>query len=78
MSADQVRDAALSLPATERAKLAQELLRSLHEPADADADRAWIAEIERRARVVADGSVEPVDWEDARKRIAERIRERRG
>jgi putative addiction module component (TIGR02574 family) len=77
MSVDPVRDAALSLPARERAKLAQELLRSLHEPADSDADQAWIAEIERRAREAADGSVELADWEEARRRIAERIREHR-
>jgi putative addiction module component (TIGR02574 family) len=77
MSTDELREAALTLPAKERAKLAQDLLRSLGGPADPDVDAAWIREIERRARELADGSVQPVDWEVARKRIARRLRERR-
>ncbi|MBI2298867.1 MAG: addiction module protein [Armatimonadetes bacterium] len=77
MSTDELRKAALTLPLDERAKLACELLRSLDEPADADADAAWIETIERRARELADGSVQPVEWEEARHRIAQRLRERR-
>lgn len=77
MSTDELRDAALTLPTKERAKLAQDLLRSLDGPADPDVDAVWIKEIERRARELADGSVRPVDWEIARTRIARRLRERR-
>lgn len=77
MSTNELRDAALMLPTKERAKLAQDLLRSLDGPADLDVDAAWIKEIERRARELSDGSVQPVDWEVARKRIAHRLRERR-
>ena len=77
MSSDELLHAALQLSAKERAKLAQDLLRSLSEPADTDADAAWISEIERRARELDDGSVEAVDWSSARERIARRLRERR-
>lgn len=77
MSADELLNAALTLTARERAKLVHDLLRSLDGPADADADAAWVTELDRRARELDDGSVEPVDWEAARKRIAQRLRERR-
>ena len=77
MSPDTLLDAALALPAKERAKLAHDLLRSLDGPPDPDAEAAWTEEIARRARELDDGSVEAVDWESARKRIAKRLRERR-
>ena len=77
MSPDKLLDAALALPAKERAKLAHDLLRSLDESEDSDAGALWIAEIERRARELDDGSVEPVDWAVARERITRRLRERR-
>ena len=77
MSIDELRNAALTLPRQERAKLAHELLRSLDEPFDSDVDAAWVAELEQRTRELADGSVEAVDWEIARERIARRLRERR-
>ncbi len=76
MSTEDLRNAVLTLSAGERAKLAHDLLRSLDGPADSDVDAAWIEEIERRARELADGSVQPVDWEVARERIARRLRER--
>lgn len=77
MSTEELLNAALTLSTKERAKLVHDLLRSLDGPADADADTAWIAELERRARELDDGSVEAVDWETARMRITQRLRERR-
>jgi len=74
---DALLHAALALSSKERAKLAHGLLRSLDGPADGDADAAWTAEIARRARELDDGSVEAVDWESARERIAQRLPERR-
>jgi putative addiction module component (TIGR02574 family) len=65
------------LPREERAELAKDLLESLDEAAD-DVDADWAHEIGRRAQEVADGTVELVDWETARERIARRLRERRG
>jgi len=77
MTTDELRNAALTLPVKERARLAQELLRSLDGPADADVDLAWSHTVERRARELADGSVEAVEWSAARERIARRLGERR-
>lgn len=68
--------AALALPTRERAELAHELLRSLSEPHDEGVEAAWVEEITRRAREVADGTVKTVDWNEARKRIFRRLKER--
>ena len=51
METEELREAVLTLPEKERARLAQELLRSLDGPTDPDVDAAWLSEIERRARV---------------------------
>ena len=80
MSTEELRDAALTLPRKERARLAHDLLRSLDDPTNrdtSDLEGAWARDVERRARELADGSVQPVDWEVARERIARRLRERR-
>ena len=77
MSTEDLRNAVLTLSRKERAELAYDLLRSLNELKDPEGDAAWTREIERRAKELADGSVQPVDWEEARERIARRLRERR-
>ena len=77
MGTEELRDATLTLPIEEHAGLARNQLCSLDGPADPDVGDAWITEIEERARELADGSVEPVDWDAARERIANRLRERR-
>ena len=77
MSSDEILTAALALPLDARAKLAQDLIQSLDEPADVDLEAAWLGEVTRRASEIADGSVQAVDWEIARERIARRLRERR-
>lgn len=77
MSADKLRSDALALPAPERAELARALLESLQEDAEPDADAAWIAELDRRAQAVADGTAKLVPWEEARERISARLKARR-
>jgi len=77
MNADRLRAEILALPPQQRADLARALLESLHQDADPDADAAWIAELDRRAQTVADGTAKLVDWEDARDRIAARLKARR-
>lgn len=77
MRFDDLRTAALALSRDDRAELAQDLIRSLDEAGDMDLETVWLGEITRRAREVADGSVQAVDWEIARERIARRLRERR-
>jgi putative addiction module component (TIGR02574 family) len=65
---------ALALPVRERAKIAHELLLSLDDGADADADGAWVAELERRASEVRSGSVSTEDWETVKARLTKRWR----
>lgn len=78
MHFDELRAEALALPPDERAELAHVLLESLHdEGADPGAEAAWLSEVDRRAQAVADGTAEVVDWEDARARIATRLKARR-
>ena len=77
MSSDDLLPAALALSTKERAKLAREILRSLHQPDDADVDAVWVEEIDRRAQEVADGSAQIIDWDVARDHIAQRLKARR-
>ncbi|MEW6746281.1 MAG: addiction module protein [Planctomycetota bacterium] len=77
MNAKKLLEAALSLSPEERAHLAHDLLQSLDGPAEPGSDCAWIAEIEKRARELADGTVVPVDWIGARERIRRRLHEKR-
>ncbi len=58
--------AALSLPVTIRAELAQRLLESLDGgQADADADEAWAKEIEARIAAYERGEIKAQPWREA-------------
>ena len=79
MTTIEIRAGALNLPAPERALLAHDLIASLDaEDADPRADALWAAEIERRAREVADGKVALVDADEVHAEIAQRLRARTG
>ena len=78
MDTRNLRATLLSLPPEERADLARDLLHSLDENVDADRDAAWIAELARRAADVKTDSVGSVPWTEARDRILQRLRVRRG
>lgn len=59
----EILERALTLPAAERVKLAQELLESVDEREGAELSPAWIAEIERRVGDVVAGRAGPdEDW----------------
>jgi putative addiction module component (TIGR02574 family) len=49
-SADSILNAALSLPPSDRATVAEKLLESLEGEEQAEIDRAWVEEAERRIR----------------------------
>lgn len=66
---------ALALPPEERAELSVELAASVDGAADADAEAAWAAEIERRARRAISGETTGDDWEVVRSRIEKRLRQ---
>ncbi|WP_437898967.1 addiction module protein [Sorangium sp. So ce124] len=68
---EDVLAAALRLPGHARAALAAELLQSLDE-VDADGDdveEAWTDEIKRRLDEVDAGTVTPIPWPEARRRL---------
>jgi putative addiction module component (TIGR02574 family) len=76
MSTDELIAEALQLPRPERARLAQELLFSLEESDEAIA-AAWVAELDRRLKEIAEGTVQPVGWDTARTEILRRLEEGR-
>jgi putative addiction module component (TIGR02574 family) len=65
-------NAALPLPKSDRAHLAASLLRSLDPPDDPQADAAWAAEIERRVNSIDNGDVKLVPWDDVMTAMRER------
>lgn len=69
---DRVFRDALQLPLEARADLAGRLIGSLDDESDeGDVEPAWAEEIAQRLREVDDGSVTPVPWQVARRRIRE-------
>ena len=76
MSTDDLVAEALRLPRPERARVAEELLSSLEEPAD-EVAVAWATELERRSREIAEGRVQVVAWETVRTDIVKELEERR-
>jgi putative addiction module component (TIGR02574 family) len=60
---------ALHLPENERAEMAARLLESLDAVIDPEVESAWDAEIARRLSELDNGSVKPIPWEEARRRI---------
>ena len=64
MSTDDRVAEALRLPRRERARVVEELLSSLEEPAD-EVAASWATELERRSRDIAEGRVQTVAWETA-------------
>lgn len=76
MTMREIRSNALGLPATERAALAHELLISLDESEDPNAEGLWVAEIERRAHDVAGGKVSLIAADDVHADAAKLLRTR--
>jgi putative addiction module component (TIGR02574 family) len=65
----QLLDTALTLPDSERAILAAELIDSLDPAFDADHEAAWGEEIARRLALLDSGEIRTVPWSEARARI---------
>ena len=63
---------ALKLPPEARAALAASLLDSLEEEVDENAEDTWRIEIGRRLQEFDSGSVCPIPWTEARRKIAGR------
>jgi putative addiction module component (TIGR02574 family) len=67
---------ALTLPAKDRAAMAEELIASLDGRSDDDAATAWKSEIERRIKELDAGAVSPIPWTEVRRRLFDRARRR--
>lgn len=65
----ELKEKAAQLPEHERAELALSLIESLDGPADADAEAAWLQEIERRVRQYEKGEAQLVPAEEVFARI---------
>jgi putative addiction module component (TIGR02574 family) len=75
---DQILSEALKLPESDRAAIADRLLRSLdHDRQEKDPgyDEAWAAEIERRSNDLAEGRAVLIEEGDLWVRIDEKIAE---
>jgi putative addiction module component (TIGR02574 family) len=62
---------ALKLSPEARAALAASLLESLDKEVDEGAEAAWAAEIAKRIQELDSGTVTPIPWPEARRRILE-------
>ena len=67
--ASELLEKALRLPPKARAALVASLIESLDGTSDEDAEVAWQAEIDRRARALDEGDVKLVPWAEARRQI---------
>jgi len=67
--AQQLFEAALRLPESQRAKLADCLLDSVEPTDDPDWEKAWGDEIARRIAEIDNGTAELVSWEDLRQEM---------
>ena len=74
MTYTELWQASLSLSPAHRATLARDLVASLDGPAEQDVSTAWIAEIGSRLAGIQQGDIEPIDWAQARNRIADRLK----
>ena len=65
---------ALKLSRKERARLAQRLISSLDQEVDADAERLWLAEAERRLADLKSGKVAAIPAERVLKKVRAALR----
>ncbi len=62
--ANKVFEEALSLPSDERVSLVEKLLTSLNLPIQAEIDRLWVEEAERRVSQIERGDVELIPGDE--------------
>jgi putative addiction module component (TIGR02574 family) len=63
IATDKLLEEALLLPADERASLVEKLLQSLNLPTEAEVNRLWVEEAERRVSQIEAGKVELIPGE---------------
>lgn len=70
---EDVEEEALELKLDDRAALAAKLLRSLEGLSEAENERLWLAEAERRQREIQGGHVDALPGEEVLRRAAAEI-----
>ena len=65
-----------SLSPEDKTELLRVLIAELDGPADADVERAWLTEAQRRYREVHEGKVKPVPGEDVFENVRARLKQR--
>ena len=68
MDLETLRRQALSLPVDQRAELAKELLSSLDEVSEAEAEQLWFQEAARRADEIDRGAAQRIPADEVRRR----------
>ena len=69
---DELMDEAMSLPVELRAQLIDKLLKSLN-PAQAEIDKLWAVEAEKRGADIESGKVRPIPGEEVFEKIRKRL-----
>ena len=72
--ANKVFEEALSLPSDERVSLVEKLLTSLNLPIQAEIDRLWVEETERRVSQIERGDVELISGDEVFAKIRRKYR----
>ena len=71
---DAMFEAAMKRSDVERVELADRLLSSVSPDHQANVDRAWAAEADRRYRAYKEGTIGSVDYRQAMQSIRERLK----
>lgn len=69
-SLNDVLITALSLSEKERAIIAQKIILSLDTESDAQSERLWQSEIDKRMDEIDTEKINLISWEDAKKRLS--------
>jgi putative addiction module component (TIGR02574 family) len=69
LTAPELLERALDLPAAERLNLATELLRSVEAPEDDEWNASWRAELDRREQEAESGSAHGESWSNVKARL---------
>jgi hypothetical protein len=71
---EQLAEQAMTLPSESRARLADRLVESLDVDELGPIDRLWVSEAKRRRDDVRTGQVQPINGEDALRKVRESLR----
>jgi putative addiction module component (TIGR02574 family) len=71
---DSIFEAAMQLSDDERIELADRLFFSISPERQAEVERSWAEEAQRRFEAYKDGRIESVPYDDVRRSIRERLR----